>query len=69
MGDRFAAARADMELATRCQEAFNKASIDYQAACITGDWCKVEAVRTEVVGSLEAFLDNYAAAFKVMIDV
>jgi hypothetical protein len=62
----FEAARADLELASKCQKATHSASLDYQAACVVGDWERAKEARATAIGSFEAFFDNYAAAYQVM---
>lgn len=38
----------------------------YYEACVAGDWPKVERLRFEITASMESFLDEIAAAHKLI---
>ena len=60
----FNAIRKDVEAATCSQLAMSAAIVDYQSACIAGEWELAEKYRVLAVGSFEAFLDHTAVAHR-----
>lgn len=58
--------RNDYLVAAVAQEKMTNALAEYQAACTIGDWKRSEVVRGVIHDNLDAFLDAFAAAHKVM---
>ena len=58
--------RNDYLVATIAQEKMTNALAEYQAACTIGDWTRTEVVRGLIHDNLDAFLDAFAAAHKVV---
>jgi len=53
-------------LATNCQQAACEGLNEFQAACLVGDEGAAEAARARVIGSYEAFMDNWLIAYRRM---
>lgn len=58
-------AKADLDRAVLAYMASTKALQDFQKAVVAGDWERVEVTRSAVLGSMEAFMDNFATAYRV----
>lgn len=62
----FDSIKAGLEIADTARETHVYALAQYQMACLKGDWEQVERVRSEILGSLEVFLDQFASAQRAL---
>lgn len=60
----FEQAQRDLMAAQAAQRLYAQAMIDFQAACIAGDWKRADQARVDATGHLEAFLDRTMDAHK-----
>jgi hypothetical protein len=54
----------DFNRSRRAMEHFNAGLLEYQGACIRCDWDAAEKARQTVIGCIDSYLDNLAAAYK-----
>lgn len=54
----------DLTNANVAMEKHKRALVEFQAACMVGDWQRADHIRIEVIAHQEAYLDHLASAYK-----
>jgi hypothetical protein len=62
--DREAAICRDLAAAQHASLLANAAMLEFQAACLKGDWAAAEEARLRVLAGWETTLDNFMAAYR-----
>jgi hypothetical protein len=54
----------DLRVCERNQKEYTEAMIEFQSACLAKNWKAAEQAHAKAVGSIDAYFDNMAAAYK-----
>lgn len=66
MSTKIADIQKDFLMADKAMSSFTTALLDFKTHCLRLDWKNAEVAREKALGSIDSFLDCFAAAHKRM---